>query len=128
QDRQPVKYPMIKDGLVGLLGSKWLKDEDCNTIVLCEGFKDMLAAIEAGYTATTFGGCGNFADDCAWQFEGKDVYILFDNDRAGVHHAPRQAERLFLYANDVFIVPAWEEVKDKNGIDLFDHLQERVTK
>ena len=122
---KPVKYPMIKDGLVGLLGSKWLKSEDCNTIILCEGFRDMLAVIEAGYVGTTFGGCGSFSEDCAWQFNGRHVIICFDCDKAGVHHAPRQAERLYLNASDVEIVPAWTEIKEKGGVDLFDHLTER---
>lgn len=125
-DRKPVKYPMIKDGLVGLLGSKWLKNEQANTILLCEGFKDMLAAIQAGYVACTFGGCGNFAEDCAWQFDNKTVIIAFDNDRAGQHHAPRQAERLYLYAKEVLIVPPWCDVKEKDGEDVHDYLTERT--
>jgi hypothetical protein len=121
---KPVKYPMVKDGLVGLLGSAWLKEEDCNTIILTEGFKDMLAAIQAGYVATTFGGCGSFSEDCLFQFSGKHVIIIFDNDKAGVHHAPRQAERIYVTARDVEIVPAWEEVAEKNGTDLHDYLVE----
>jgi hypothetical protein len=122
---KPVKYPMVKDGLVGILGAKWLEEENCNTVILTEGFKDMLAAIDAGYVATTFGGCGSFSDDCLWAFEGKTVIVVFDCDVAGQKHAPRQAERLYLDAKEVLVVPNWTEVKPTGGEDVHDYLTER---
>lgn len=119
---KPVKYPMIKDSLVGILGAKWLKSTEYHTIILCEGFKDMVAAIQCGYTATTFGGCGNWTDDCLTYFQRKHVYILFDCDKAGQNHAMKRAHDLRLATQDVYLVPPWTTVKDKDGDDLYDTL------
>lgn len=130
-DGQPVKlsngksdkYPMVHNSVVGLLGAEWLKQENANTIILTEGFKDMCAAIEAGFVATTFGGCKSFSDDCLDYFKGKNVIIIFDCDKDGQRAAPRIAERLYLTAKNVSIVPPWCEVTEKHGKDIHDYLK-----
>ena len=115
----PQKYPMI--GNWGLLGLKAAARAD--TILFAEGWRDALAAIEAGYTAiANTGGTG-------WQagwlplFKGKVVIIVPDADKPGMDCAAKRADAISVVAKSVKIVELPYKVTEKHGKDLFDYLQ-----
>jgi hypothetical protein len=115
------KYPAI--GEHGLYGLPWLHRENPETIVLCEGWRDALAAIEAGLFATaSSGGASTFKDDWLPVFSGKTVYIVMDADVPGQKAAQRAATKISRVAKQVFIVNLPYAVTENHGKDLHDYL------
>lgn len=53
-------------------------------IFIPEGEKDVDTLTNQGYTAFTYGGCGDWQADFAEVIEGADVVILADNDEPGI--------------------------------------------
>ena len=75
------------------------------TVLVAEGEKDADNLAALGFTATTnSGGAKNWSPDLNRYFEGKDVYILPDNDEAGVDHCAQVVENLFTVAREIHIV------------------------
>lgn len=65
---------------IHLLNQPGLRQE----IIICEGELDVLLLVSKGYRAvSTTGGSGTFLDEWARFFDGKNVYICYDNDDAG---------------------------------------------
>ena len=62
----------------------WHEVKSSPNILLCEGEFDALRLIQGGMPATTStGGAGTFLPEWAELFKDKNVWIVFDNDRAG---------------------------------------------
>lgn len=58
--------------------------KDSPNIVLCEGEIDCIRLIQGGIpSVSSTGGAGTFLPEWAKYFEGKNVWIIFDNDTAG---------------------------------------------
>lgn len=115
------KYPAI--GEHGLYGLPWLQKESSETIVFCEGWRDALAAIEAGHFATaSSGGASTFKDDWLEVFRGKTVYIVMDADVPGQKAAQRAAKKINRVAKQVFVVNLPYAVTENHGKDLHDYL------
>ena len=99
-----------------MLESKSRYDE----ILLCEGWRDCLAAVALGFYATAnCGGC-SFHDFFLPVFRDKKVRIIFDRDKAGVHGAERAAKAIFPIAQEVKIINLPYPVTESGGKDLFD--------
>ena len=124
----PQKYPMI--GNWGLLGLRSPSKADlrspskADTILFAEGWRDALAAIEAGYEAiANTGGTG-------WQvgwlplFKGKTVLIVPDADKPGMECAAKRAHAISVVAASVKIVKLPYKLTETHGKDLFDFLME----
>jgi P4 family phage/plasmid primase-like protien len=115
------KYPAI--GEHGLYGLPWLQKANPETIVFCEGWRDALAAVEAGQFATaSSGGASTFKDDWLAVFSGKTVYIVMDADQPGQKAVQRAAKKIHNVAKQVFIVNLPYAVTENHGRDLHDYL------
>lgn len=76
-----------------------------DTVLICEGEKDADALAARGFIATTSpAGAGKWSADLNRWFEGKTVYVLPDNDKAGRDHAELVATNLHGVASEVRIV------------------------
>lgn len=76
-----------------------------DTVLICEGEKDADRLAAHGLTATTSSeGAGKWSPDLTKWFEGKTVYVLPDNDKAGEDHADLVARCLHGAAAEVRIV------------------------
>ena len=100
-----------------------------NVVGICEGEKDCLNLIRAGWVATcNNGGAGNFHPELVSYFAAKHVAIFADNDEAGRKHAEAVAGLLASVAASVKVVempdlPLKGDVSDflasgKTGSDL----------
>lgn len=112
------KYPML--GNWGLLGMK--AAEKADTIIFAEGWRDALAAIEAGYTAIANTGGTGWQESWLPLFKDKRVSIIPDADKPGVKAAYERAEAICRVAREVFIGFLPYKVTEKDGLDLYDYL------
>jgi 5S rRNA maturation endonuclease (ribonuclease M5) len=88
-------------------------------IYICEGEKDVLAMVEAGFEATcNAGGAGNgkWLSEFSDQLLFADVFIVADKDEPGRQHARRIAESLSAKAATVKVI----ELPDVNGKPVKD--------
>jgi len=117
--RKVIKYPIVSGSTHGLFGLKAITGD---TILFCEAWRDALAAISLGYTATaSSGGASTWNDNWKPVFEGRTVYIIMDQDEAGQRAARRAAKALYKVAR-VYIVELPYELKDSHGEDLHDYI------
>ncbi len=83
----------------------------------CEGEKDVLAAVNAGFAATCNpGGAGKWQQEFTTYFRSADVFIIADKDEPGRKHAHRVAKSLHNVAGSVHVV----ELPDVNGQKVKD--------
>jgi hypothetical protein len=74
-------------------------------VLIVEGEKDADNLLAVGYVATTnSGGAGKWTADLGQHFEGRDIYILPDNDEPGASHAQQVAAGLAGIARSIRIV------------------------
>ena len=86
------------------------KIKDRHSIIICEGEMDALRLETAGYIAvTSTGGAGTFKDEWIELLKGKDLYICYDNDDAGIKGAVKLLTKL---PAKMVLVPHAEGVKD----------------
>lgn len=103
----------------------WRKGE---IVWLCEGEPDMICARSHGLNAVTqTAGAKTFKPEFVDQFQGRDVVICYDADRAGIDGARKVAEKLSGVAKLVRVIewPAFMAAEDggwpeKSGQDLTD--------
>jgi P4 family phage/plasmid primase-like protien len=118
-----VKYPIVSGSVHGLFGLKTLMDEQPETIVFAEGWRDALAAIGLGYHAiASSGGASTFYESWLPVFKDKAVYIIMDRDEAGQKAAQRAANAICAVAKSVKIVELPYEFKKDHGSDLYDYI------
>ncbi len=123
--RQPrmEKYPIISGSVHGLFGLKCLMQEQPQTIIFAEGWRDALAAISLGYAATaSSGGASKWDDSWLPVFKDKNVYVIMDRDDAGVNAAQRAAFAIFNVAKSVKVIELPYELKKDHGSDLYDYI------
>jgi hypothetical protein len=74
-------------------------------VLIVEGEKDADNLLAAGFAATTnSGGAGKWTADLNRYFEGRDIYILPDNDEAGAGHAQQVVAALQGVARSIRII------------------------
>jgi hypothetical protein len=118
-----VKYPIVKGSTHGLFGLEWLTQENPDTIIFCEAWRDALAAISIDLHATaSSGGASKWDDDWLELFAGKKVYICMDADKAGQKATLRAASKIATVATEVFIVTLPYDVTNSGGKDLHDYI------
>lgn len=82
-----------------------LLEVEHDTVLIVEGEKDADRLASLGLMATTnAGGAGKWTEDLCEHFNGRDIYIIPDNDEAGEKHAAVVAERLATVAREIRIV------------------------
>jgi len=117
------KYPVVKGSSPGLLGVHRIAQDNPESIIYAEGWKDALAAIQAGFSATCNSqGAKTWRDSWLSIFKDKNVYIIFDRDAAGVNGAKKVAPKILAVAKAVWIVQLPYEYKETNGNDLHDYI------
>ena len=74
-------------------------------VLIVEGEKDADNLLAVGFAATTnSGGAGKWTADLNRYFEGRDIYILPDNDEAGTGHAQQVVAALQGVARSIRII------------------------
>ena len=84
------------------------------TVFVCEGEKDADRVAELGHCATTVA-AGKWTDDCINALNGRDVFILQDNDAPGCKKALAAAAALDGTASSIRIVPL-PDLPDKGDV------------
>ena len=88
-------------------------------VFLCEGEPDTLAGLSLGLSCITLtGGATSFDPKLSRFFEGKIVYIMYDNDTAGREGAIRIKVELLPYVKNIAIV-SLPVVEDKGDLTDF---------
>ena len=109
-----------KEGLI-IPFDIWKKETKRITI-LCAGEKDMAITREKGFNAITItGGELKVPTFFNTSFEGKAVYICYDNDDAGRKGAKKIAQYLFKCGAKPHIVTGHHEVCVEKGGDIWDY-------
>lgn len=91
-------------------------------VYMVEGERDVHAVEDVGHVATCNpGGAGNWKEEFNEHFEGGDIRVVADDDRAGRDHARRVARSLEDVAENV------ELLKPAEGSDVEDHLDAGYT-
>ena len=86
------------------------KIKDRGSVIVCEGEMDALRLESAGYVAvTSTGGAGTFKDEWLDLLRGKDLYICYDNDEAGLRGAIKLLTKI---SAKLVMIPRAESVKD----------------
>jgi hypothetical protein len=79
--------------------------ESAESVVICEGEKDVHSAMKLGFFATcNSGGAGKWRDEYSETLRGKDCVIVADADEAGRDHAEKVAKSLHLRARSVRVL------------------------
>ena len=92
-------------------------------VFVCEGEKDADNLANAGLVATTNAqGANKWPDELTQYFNGKDVYVLPDNDQAGRDHAKLVSNKLYGNCNSVRIVDVCRKMLARS--DISDWLNE----
>jgi len=92
-------------------------------VFVCEGEKDADNLTNAGLVATTNAqGANKWPDELTQYFNGKDVYVLPDNDQAGRDHAKLVGNKLYGNCNSVRIVDVCRKMLPRS--DISDWLNE----
>ena len=108
-----------KEGLI-IPFDIWRKETKRITI-LCAGEKDMAITRSKGFNAITItGGELKVPNFFKSSFEGRQVYICYDNDDAGMKGAKRVAQYLFKCGATPHIVTGHHEVCTEKGGDVWD--------
>ena len=94
---------------------------DDGQIFFVEGEKDAETLKRMGFTAVTLadGADSRWREEYGPLFQGKEVYILPDNDDSGWKYACMLAEQLYRWADHVKILDLkrkWEDIQDKGDI------------
>ena len=129
KDGNKEKYPLVSGSRHGLIGVLWIMKEKPEVLIFCEGWRDAVAAVQAGFCATaSTGGASCWKDDWLPLFKGKKVYIIMDADDPGVYAAERAALHIWNVAKEVHIINLPYPVTKDHGADLYDYLtQEKIT-
>ncbi|MDA2681065.1 CHC2 zinc finger domain-containing protein [Bacillus cereus group sp. Bc011] len=95
--------------------------KDDQVTILCAGEKDMAIARVFGFNSITFtGGESSFPDLFASSFYGKKIYIVYDNDGAGIDGAYKVAMHIKDAGGFPYVVTGHHEICVENHEDLHD--------
>ena len=103
------KYTYDAGSTAALYGANKIPPER-GSIIICEGEGDLLTLYSHGYVAvSTTGGAGTWKDEWTLFLKNKDIYILYDNDEAGIKGA---VKLLTKFPAKLVLIPRSEGVKD----------------
>ncbi len=97
-------------------------------IFLCEGEMDAIALLQVIFKATrqkntsvlAAPGAGTFKEEWCDLFQNRDVYVLYDNDDAGISGMDRVKSKLAGVASNVYTIEWSADAGD--GYDVRDHV------
>lgn len=92
-------------------------------LFVCEGYTDCLTLTQSGRLAVALGGTQGFKTAWVADFEGLDVYLAFDGDKAGREAAQKVAD---LFVSEGLTAP--KIVKLPDGQDVTDYFTHQRSK
>jgi hypothetical protein len=96
--------------------------KDLKSVLLCAGEKDMAIARSNGFDAFALtGGEMSIPHTYGYAFRGKNVYIVYDNDKTGKEGARKLAVFLKEQGAVPYIVEGHHEVCVEKGEDVWDY-------
>ena len=99
------------------------KMRDLDTVLICAGEKDMAIARTFGFNAFTItGGEMSVPKYFGYAFKNKKVYIIYDNDDAGVNGAKKLGRFVHEHGGTPYLVFGHHKVATEKGEDLYDYL------
>lgn len=108
------------NGIIGVRTNLFQKSEN---VILAEGEEDFFSLVSNGYAAATgVNGATTFKKEWAEYFVNKNVFIVYDNDQAGIDGALKAAAVLYDTAKSIKIVKPFED--RKKGYDIGDWFTE----
>ena len=108
--RVPYRLPEVLKGI-----------EAGNTVVICEGEKDVHTLVRNGFVATcNSGGAGKFLPEFASYFKGAKVVVVPDQDSPGKDHAEQVATILHEVAAELRVVDLPGLTGEKGSRDATD--------
>lgn len=118
--------PKVKSRLGATVGNfipDVAKMRDKKTVLICAGEKDMAIARSLGFEAYCItGGEGRLPKDYGFAFRNKKVYIIYDNDDAGVNGAKKLGTFVYENGGTPHLVFGHHKVAKEKGEDLWDYL------
>jgi 5S rRNA maturation endonuclease (ribonuclease M5) len=128
------KYRNSASAVAGTITTTKAFDKNLDYVMVCAGEKDMLKATQKGFNAISI--IGGEKTKPYWYknlFKGKKVYIIYDNDEAGINGALELAEWLYRYTTQIKILNIGNTYEEKaedlkavckeNKEDLFDFFE-----
>ncbi len=119
-DTELPKYRYEHGSTAQLFGAQWIFEKP--DVIICEGEMDAMRLQAYGYCAvSSTGGAGTFKDEWLHHFIGRNVYVCYDNDEAGMKGAAKMLTRAFSVVPKLVVLPA--RVNGKDVKDATDFLQ-----
>ena len=104
----------------GNLGALKKAVSEGKPIFIVEGEKDVNTLTKQGYTAFTYGGCSDWQVDFAELVRGADVFILRDNDQAGLKVAQTILNDIKNLAKSAKIINPVPDIPKADITDFFE--------
>jgi hypothetical protein len=99
------------------------KMRDLDNVLICAGEKDMAIARTFGFNAFTItGGEMSIPKYFGHAFKDKHIYVVYDNDEAGVNGAKKLGRFIYEHGGIPHLVFGHHEVAKEKGEDLYDYL------
>lgn len=99
------------------------KMRNLETVLICAGEKDMAIARTFGFNAFTItGGEMSIPKYFGYAFQDKQVYIMYDNDEAGMEGAKKLGGFVHEHGGTPYLVFGHHAVAKEKGEDLYDYL------
>lgn len=95
----------------------WVNDK--RATIICAGEKDMITARDKGFNAISITGGEGAIPKITKDFANRNVYIVYDNDQAGIDGAGKVALSLYKLAKKIVIVDISKYCPQK-GEDVWD--------
>lgn len=93
-------------------------------LFVCEGYTDCLTLTQSGRLAVALGGTQGFKPAWVVDFEGLDVYLAFDGDKAGREAAQKVAD---LFVSEGLTAPKIVRLPDGQDVtDYFTHQRSKT--
>ncbi len=122
-----IKFRFDTGSKVTLFNSSVLKG-DKNYVVLCEGEIDCIRLDQEEIVAVSgTAGVSTFKDEWLKVFEGKTVFICFDNDKPGQDNSLKVAEKLSTAGVKAKIVKLLDDCKDISEFFVKGHTKEEFS-
>lgn len=123
---RPGKTPKVKSRFgttVGYFIPDVAKMRDTKSVLICAGEKDMAIARSLGFEAYCItGGESRLPIDYGFAFKGKKVFIIYDNDDAGINGAKKLGAFVYENGGVPHLVFGHHKVAKEKGEDLWDYL------
>ena len=122
----PASKPKVRSR-IGVKAGYFIPDVakmmDEKEVLICAGEKDMAIARSFGLNAYTItGGEGRLPKDYGFAFKDKSVYIIYDNDEAGINGAKKLGRFVYENGGRPHLVFGHHKVAKEKGEDLWDYL------